>query len=357
MDLDIYLDDLERRIDPDQELDLEQRWCAFAHGRCPEPLFIPQRSPVAPRIDWPSVPIDDTLDDLDLNILRELSHCSRELEHGGGLLLHLRANYGVGILPTAFGAEEYRMPREQDTLPNVRALGPERIPALLAGGQPPVDAGRLADVWRWAGRMDELLDGRPLLSRHLHRYHPDLQGPMDVCELLWGSDIFYDLYDEPERVQALLDLICDTYETVMDRWLAWEPGALPAGYTCHWGLVHGGRIMLRDDSAMNLSPTMFGDFIAPWDARLLERYGGAVHFCGRGDHYIEQLAALPGLRAVNMSQPQLNDLDRILDHTVRNRLPLLGLDHHAAPALPADLPVGMVHMHRCPEESHVSSRA
>ena len=34
---------------------------------------------------------------------------------------------------------------------------------------------------------------------------PDLQGPMDNLELLWGSELFYALYDLPDEIHALLD--------------------------------------------------------------------------------------------------------------------------------------------------------
>jgi len=41
----------------------------------------------------------------------------------------------------------------------------------------------------------------------------------------------------------------------------------------------------RIDPAMNLSPGMVSEFALPYDQRLLDAFGGAVHFCGRGDHY------------------------------------------------------------------------
>ena len=349
MNLTPYLDDLERRLDPEQEARLERDWCGFARGTCDE-LFIPRRPPAPAGLEWPHIPVNDTLDDPELLLLRELARCSRFLEQGDGRLLHIRANYGVGILPMAFGAPEFRMSASQNMLPNVRALGPERISGLLDAGVPAMDAGRLADVWHWAELAREQLAPYPLLQRYVHCYHPDLQGPMDVCELLWGSDVFYDLYDEPDQIQALLALICQSYEMIMDRWLQLVPSQLPEDCSCHWGMVHAGRIMLRDDSAMNLSPDMFEEFIAPWDGRLLQRYGGAVHFCGRGDHYIENLTRLPGLRAVNMSQPHLNDLDRIFAHTIGQGLPLLGFDHHSADALTRPgLRRGLIHMHQEPE--------
>ena len=89
--------------------------------------------------------------------------------------------------------------------------------------------------------------------------------------------------------------------------------------------------MLRDDSAMNLSPDMFEQFIKPYDQQLLtECGGGAIHFCGRGDHYIHHFAEISSLYAVHLSQPECNDMERIFRHTVDKGIPLIGLKREAA---------------------------
>ena len=77
---------------------------------------------------------------------------------------------------------------------------------------------------------------------------------------------------------------------------------------------------------MNLSPDLYKEFAAPYDGALLERFdGGAVHFCGRGDHYIDTLCALPKLYGINMSQPHLNDMEIIYKNTVDKGIKLLAL--------------------------------
>jgi hypothetical protein len=91
--------------------------------------------------------------------------------------------------------------------------------------------------------------------------------------------------------------------------------------------------MLRDDSAMNFSPEHFDEFIKPWDQRLLDSCGGgAVHFCGRGDHYIESLCSLRNLHAVQLSQPELNDMERVYRATVDRGIRLLDLRRETAEA-------------------------
>lgn len=96
-------------------------------------------------------------------------------------------------------------------------------------------------------------------------------------------------------------------------------------------MLHRGRIMVRNDAATNLSPAMYDEFVRPYDQRLLtELGGGAIHFCGRGDHFIEKVAGLTGLHAVNTTQPALNDMETIFRNTVDRGINLLGLEKDAA---------------------------
>lgn len=67
------------------------------------------------------------------------------------------------------------------------------------------------------------------------------------------------------------------------------------------------------------------------DQRLLDEFGGgAIHFCGRGSHYIAHMARLHGLHAIAMSQPEYNDMEAIYQHTVDRGIKLLGLKREAA---------------------------
>lgn len=318
MDLTPWLEDLESRLDPAVEEPLWQAWQDFAAGRFTGALFAPRRVAAAPaRIAWPAVRVNATLDDPDAMVLQQLGGCSGALASGSGALLAVRSNFGTGIMPSLFGAELFVMPEETDTLPTTRPIpgGLPAMAALVARGVPAVTAGLGARVFAWARHLQDLLRPYPKLRRYVHLYHPDLQGPMDVAELLWGSPLFLDILDEPAAVHALLDLICTTYEKVMRAWWELVP---PVGQAAvHWSFLHPGRIMLRDDSAMNFSPAIFGEFIAPYDARLLTSLGGGVmHFCGRGDHYIALATACPQLYGINLSQPELNDMEVLFHHTV-----------------------------------------
>jgi hypothetical protein len=327
-----YLDDLERRIDPAVEDALWNDWIAFCDGRFVGDIFSPRRrSPHPPAIDWPEISINAAVDDFDAMAVQQFRSVSNALASASGEILCVRSNYGSSILPSVFGAKIFVMAEETQTLPTSHPIagGVNAIRSLIDRGVPDLRDGFGARTLDMAERFNAILASRPNLSRHIHQYHPDLQGPMDVCEVLWGSSLFIDIIDHPDVVHALLSLITDTYIRFMTAWLAIVPSRTP--YAVHWSMLHRGQIMLRNDSAMNFSPAMYDEFIRPYNQRLLDTFGGgADHFCGRGDHTIASATSTPHLYAVQLSQPHLNDMETILRHTVDRGIKLIGLDRDPA---------------------------
>jgi len=344
-----YLEDLERRIDPDVEEALFDGWLGFIEGHCEEQVFSPRRQrAIPPGVEWPHIRVNQALQSFELMALQQLEACSQALAAGSGAVMAVRCNYGTGIMPSLFGAELFLMDDAMDTLPTVIPLGglaattldtarscasgtraTQAVKALLDLGVPDLRQGLGAKVFDMAAYYQELFAPYPKVQRYVRVYHPDLQGPMDICELLWGSGLFLALLELPDLVTELLELVTETYCAFMDAWIGYVPNE--DGYAVHWSMVHRGHIMLRDDSAMNLSPSMFDRFIRPYDQRLLRRYGGgALHFCGRGDHYICRASEMEGLTAVNLSQPECNDMDAIFDHTVERGIAIIGLPRGAA---------------------------
>lgn len=129
-------------------------------------------------------------------------------------------------------------------------------------------------------------------------------------------------------MHAFLDLATQTYIAFMRKWLELVPQQ--GNHAVHWSMVHKGTILLRDDSAMNFSPAMCDEFIKPYDQRLLNEFGGGgIHFCGKGDHYIESFSSMRGLACIDMSQPEYNDLEVMLRNTVDKGINLLQVQRPA----------------------------
>ena len=258
-------------------------------------------------------------------VLHQLRAASDLLSGGSGALLCVRANYGTGILPSLFGVPVVKMPAAMETLPGSLPLGRAGMEALVAAGVPTLDRGVWPLVRAVGAALVRCTAGRPRLQRHLHIYHPDLQGPMDVLEMIWGSECFTSLVEEPELVHAVLRPITAAYRAALADWDAVVPERHP-GYCAHWGFFYRGHIMLRDDSAMNLSPRMFTSFIAPYDSELLQHCGGgAIHACGTTDHYLDRATSLPDLHAFNFGQPGHNDPAKIVAGTVAKGVAVLGI--------------------------------
>ena len=327
------LEDIERRIRPETEEALDASWLAFLRGEFEGEIFHPGRDVLTPPgTELRPININDALTDYDTMVASEMQGVSRALASGGGNLA-VRTNYGSAILASLFGAEIFEMPRSANTLPTVRSFNDtERIRKMVEAGPPDLSAGFGERVFRCGELFREIQEKYPKIGRHVSVYHPDLQGPLDICELLWGGEMFYAMYDEPELVHAAISLITDTYVRFMEKWLALFPCGTEMNP--HWShLRHRGRLTLRSDSAMNLSPELYREFAVPYDRILLERFGGGImHFCGRGDHYIALLCAQPMLTGVNMTQPHLNDMETIYRNTVDRGIPLLGFPADRAKA-------------------------
>ena len=325
------LEDLESRIDEAEEEALWAQWREFTDGHFTGDLFCPQRTTPNPaRVEWPTVTVTQALASFEAMVLQQLSGASETLAAGGGAILNIRANYGTPIIPSLFGVEIFYMSEESNTLPASRPLPRQAIQRAIETGVPNLHHSLGGQALATGASFIELLRAYPKIARHVHIYHPDTQGPMDLCEMLWGSGIFVDSYAQPELIHALLEVVTDTYVAYLRAWeqiVPWRPD----GVETHWGLLHRGHILLRDDSAMNFSPAMYEEFFVPYETRLLGEFGGgAIHFCGRGDHFVPAATAMEGMFALNVSQPHLNDMEVIFRHTVDQGIPLIGFSREAA---------------------------
>ena len=281
----LLLEDIERRIDPETEEDYVGQWEDFLYDRFDGEVFSPTRKQIAKsELELPDININDAIEDYNVMLLKELSAVSNSLASKNGNL-SVRANYGTGILSSLFGAELFIMPRHQNTLPTTKPFNDTaKIEEMIENGVPDLMGGFGNKVFEFGEFCKEAFSKYPKVSKYVKVYHPDLQGPLDICELLWGGEMFYSMYDEPELVHSALSLVTDTYSAFLNKWYGLFPS--DSHMNPHWNtLWHRGNIFLRCDSAMNLSPEFYKEFAKPYDLLLLDRFdGGAMHFCGRGDH-------------------------------------------------------------------------
>lgn len=326
MDLKPYLEDLEKRIDPHMEDQLEKEWLAFADGKYTAPFFSPVRPVSVPTLDYPPMYVNDAFEAEVLMVYQQLRLVSQELASGKGNLLNVRANYGTGIIPSMFGAEMFYLDTVLDTLPCTKPLADKEngIRRILSEGKNDFAAGLAGKVFRFAQCYAQAVAPYPKLKRYLHVYAPDLQGPFPLVDSLWGGDVYMAFYDDEELLHEALTYMTNVYLDFYRRWIALFP-AFDKDHSVEWGLLHRGGVIIRNDACMNISGSMYEEFVKPYDQRILNEAGGGVHFCGRGDHYIDYVCAMNNISCINLSQPHLNDMEKIYHASVDHNIAIIGL--------------------------------
>ena len=331
MRLSQYLDDLEKRINTDEEDRLAREWLSFADCKLNEGFFAPSRLKSQPSIEWPKININACINDTDLMIYQQLKGVSDTLTGGKGELLAIRPNYGTGIIPSMYGAEVFIMPDNTNTLPCTRPLpgGMSAVKKILDKQEKDFSnglAGRgmAGQVFGFLERWDEISRAYEAVRRYVYVYNPDLQGPFPLADALWGSEIYTDIYDEPETVHEAINFFADVIIAFLKKYHALCPPFNP-GHSVEWGLLHSGGVIIRNDAAMNISGDMYREFVMPEDERIIKTFGGGVHFCGRGDHYIAHVSDIHLLSTFNMSQPECNNMETIYQNTIDKGIVIIGM--------------------------------
>ena len=289
----------------------------------------------APDTDWPTYPYNDVFVDPSKMLLDQLRqpflHHQLQDYHPPGI----RTDYGTPILPSVFGVSYQLTDYSKGWVHHLGSR--DEVRRLIDRGVPDHMNGLGGRCFETAQYYREVLAAYPKLNEAIVTYHPDMQGPFDVAHLIWGPDIFTALYDCPNMVHELLSLVTETYAIWMRKWKAFTGEG--NAFTLHWNHYMKGGIMLRDDTAVTLSPTHYEEYVKPYDQILLNEFGGCIHYCGSGDHFVESMCKGRNLYGLNVSQPHLNDTELLLRSTTSNRIVLLAIHEKY---IPTDLRTGAV---------------
>lgn len=226
-----------------------------------------------------------------------------------------------------------------DGIPTVRPnLGVVFVPSLVGldytvqDGQMPWPGQPLSREAILAAKHAELATGRLMHLAaefyEIHRrragdavacYQADTQGALDIAHLLWGDNLFYELPDPEcrEWVQTLLDTGLELHVAAtrhLKGLVGESAGRMIHGHGAPQGVFFptaGGRIC--EDTATLLSPQMLGDWILPRVQRMAEELGGVfAHFCGYHRGLLERLCQCPGVRAIDLGNPEKYDSGDVL---------------------------------------------
>ena len=274
----------------------------------------------------------ETYNDIEKMLYNELVACVPAVLAKDDSILSIRSNFGVGTMPSLFGTSDRIT--EEDSKPWVTHLSGSDVETIISNGLPDLNNGygkQIFDAYRY---YQEVLDAYPICKKHIHLTHPDLQGPFDIAHLLMGSDIYYKMYDDPKMVKALLSLVTETYIAFFDRInpLLTDKITVNDKAYCYQGRnVWGGNVVLRNDTAVNLSKEQYLEYAKPYDEQILEAVGeGSIHFCGRADQWIGDMFDTKHIRGINFGYMDSkyefgqNLLDYIKPSMDETKVPIVG---------------------------------
>ena len=220
----------------------------------------------------------------------------------------IRANMGCGIFPSLFPGieallfDDGKMPwvvnhLGQDTIRNLRekdiALTDEFMVALE--------------------HMEHLAER--IAGTGAYVYPLDLQGPFDMAHIIYGDQIFYELYDEPELIHHLLELCCLAIELGLTECLKRMPDSdrVISHYNDMIMPRSLGGVKISEDTSTLLSAEHIDEFVIPYMRRILDFTGGGyIHYCGRNDHLLKRSLELEKVRGINFGNPDKHDMDEVL---------------------------------------------
>jgi len=239
--------------------------------------------------------------------------------------LPIRNNHGSLQVASVLGATWRIIEDQYPWVEHFDSLDPIR--EIAAGTDMPGDeAGELKRSFETLRFYHEKLREHPNMYEAIHITLPDLQGPMDTAEQLWGSGIYLALYDEAELLERLLARAADVTRHLVSRFNEYTRERLVPRAVSHHGYIVPGGLLIKDDSSIVLSPEMYAEFVLPHLARLLREVGkGSIHFCGDGSHLIEKMVEIPDLLAIDPGQSYLFDIHAAYETCRERKVAMTGL--------------------------------
>ena len=168
----------------------------------------------------------------------------------------------------------------------------------------------------------------PKVTEHLEYYKkhaplelpltpPSEQSPFVIAYQLRGDDIFLDLYDNPNEVKRLLELITDTFILVERHYK--EVLNERSGYRISFQYMFVPGLRIAADSDVMLSPEFIEEFEMPHLERIAGEFGPlAIHYCGNnitpGYQFADVLSKYSFVKLVH------TQLEVYLDHSNANRI-------------------------------------
>lgn len=325
-ELDNLLRHLEKTLDPRKEAEIEElHRNALSWERVPRlPLIM--HYPFPADAAFHPFPHGQIFGDIEKMLFNELVHAFgtsillRE-QVGDDLPCTIRPNFGTVLVASLFGAQVEQVDNHWPWVRHFDQL--EQFRDILAQNPADIQKGWCPRVTECYEKYHAILSGYPTLRQIVKIVLPDLQGPLDTADLLRGSAIYTDFYEHPDMLVGILDRLADAQIALANNFRQRTMDG-PAGYTHQHATMIRGQILIRNDSAVMISPQMYREQIAAHDARILQSLnGGGIHSCGKIEHNAESILSLPGIKTLDLGQPEMNDIDKIYRLASKEKIALV----------------------------------
>ncbi len=300
-DLNQRLEELNSLVDPANKADCE---------RLIEDTFCYREVERLPGVDptpvegWATFPYSEAFRDPEEMLINELAGVYAGARLRDDRMYTIRANYGVGTVASMFGCSTSLT---MNNMPWCEPLSDAELLDALERGVPEMTAGLGGRVLETERFYLDTLAEHPNLTKAVHVFVCDTQGPFDIAHLVMGHRIYTEIYDNPDLVHRLLDLATDTYIrfTRAQKEVVGESD----GWSYHSMMKIRGGVRICEDAPTNISAESYKEFCRPYNERVLTALdGGWVHYCGKGYQIFPPLISTPGLCGVNFGNPEMQDL-------------------------------------------------
>ena len=134
-------------------------------------------------------------------------------------------------------------------------------------------------------------------------------GPSDIANAVRGADIFYDIYDDPEGLEKLMEFCTRAVNFTLDlqREQATE---IAGGRITGFGLWMPGRCMgqLSDDFSTMVSPDVYEEFFLPWLEKCVEDCDMAMlHTHSLGQKILPLFTGIEKIKLIELSSDPNSD--------------------------------------------------
>lgn len=323
-----YLDVLEQKIDIEHIRNVEKRQLkVFGFEKTDRlPILISTRDDVghktAAGINWPEFSFGQMWKDYGAMLLNELRPVYESVLMKDDKVFTVRPNLSQIVVPSLFGATGVYPDDRIDSMPAVLSQLTHQHLSELNVDEIDYRSHWIINKYRdIINSWKEWLSDFPKLNESIHFSLPDLQGPFNLYFLLRGTEAYTDLIMEPgfthKVMQKITSVLIDVTNYLSD-FIDFS------GVSYYWNYCYPGKIRNVDDNSIQLSADLYKEFVLPYNQMLAQQCDGGIHhYCGNGDHLLEQIISIKGHVGLNFGNPEMQDWDLVYNHALKHKLVLL----------------------------------